>query len=67
MQRPMKVFDLEVLIEPYGQGGRYLVSCPSLSKYLLIQDDAFYELIEDIRGAILLCVEDIIDRHMPLR
>lgn len=63
----MEVFDLEVLIEPYGQEGRYLVSCPSLSKCLIIQDESFYELIEDIRSAILLCVEDIIERHIPLR
>jgi predicted RNase H-like HicB family nuclease len=54
----MKVYDFKVLLEPDEETGGYVVSCPSLPG-CYTQGDTIDEALENIKEAILLCLEDI--------
>jgi len=54
----MKVYDFKVLLEPDEETGGYVVSCPALPG-CYTQGDTIDEALENIKEAILLCLEDI--------
>jgi predicted RNase H-like HicB family nuclease len=54
----VKVYDFKVLLEPDEEAGGYVVSCPSLPG-CYSQGDTIDEALENIREAILLCLEDM--------
>ncbi len=53
----MRVYDFKVLLEPDETGG-YVVSCPSLPG-CYTQGDTIAEALDNIKEAILLCLEDL--------
>jgi len=53
----MQVYDFKVLLEPDETGG-YVVSCPSLPG-CYTQGDTIAEALDNIKEAILLCLEDL--------
>lgn len=53
----MQVYDFKVLLEPDEMGG-YVVSCPSLPG-CYTQGDTVAEALDNIKEAILLCLEDL--------
>ncbi|MBI4287747.1 MAG: type II toxin-antitoxin system HicB family antitoxin [Chloroflexi bacterium] len=53
----MKVYDFKVILEPDETGG-YVVSCPSLPG-CYSQGDTVDEALDNIKEAILLCLEDM--------
>ena len=56
----MKLYDFKVLLEPDEEVGGYVVICPSLPG-CYTQGDTIAEALENIKDAILLCLEDL--RH----
>jgi len=54
----MKVYDFKVLLKPDEETGGYVVSCPVLPG-CYTQGDTIDEALENIKEAILLCLEDI--------
>ncbi len=60
----MKVYDFKILLEPDETGG-YVVTCPSLPG-CYSQGDTIDEAIENIKEAILLCLEDMQEQNMPI-
>lgn len=52
-----KTYDFKVLLEPDETGG-YVVSCPSLPG-CYSQGDTVEEALDNIKEAILLCLEDM--------
>ena len=54
----MKVYDFKVLLEPDEEAGGYVVSCPALAG-CYSQGDTVDEALENIKEAILLCLEDL--------
>ena len=52
-----KVYDFKVFIEPDETGG-YVVSCPSLAG-CYSQGETIEESLENIKEAIMLCLEDM--------
>ena len=54
----MKIYDFKVLLEPSEETGGYVVSCPSLPG-CYTQGDTIDEALENIKEAILLCLEDM--------
>ena len=52
----MQVYDFKVLLEPDETGG-YVVSCPPLPG-CYTQGDTVAEALDNIKEAILLCLED---------
>jgi antitoxin HicB len=61
----MKVYDFTVLFEPDEESGGYVVKCPSLPG-CYSQGDTVEEAIENIKEAILLCLEDMEAQHLPI-
>lgn len=53
----MTSYDYKVIIEPDETGG-YVVTCPSLQG-CYSQGETIEEALENIREAILLCIEDL--------
>ena len=53
----MKAYDFKVMLEPDETGG-YVVSCPSLPG-CYSQGNTVEEALENIKEAILLCLEDM--------
>ena len=53
----MKSYDYKVLLEPDVTGG-YVVTCPSFQG-CYSQGDTIEEALENIKEAILLCIEDL--------
>jgi antitoxin HicB len=53
----MKVYDFKVILEPDETGG-FVVSCPSLPG-CHSQGETIEEALENIKEAILLCLEDM--------
>ena len=53
----MKVYDFKAILEPDETGG-YVVSCPSLPG-CYTQGNTVEEALENIKEAILLCLEDM--------
>ena len=53
------IYDFKVIIEPDDSGG-FVVNCPSLSlQGCYSQGDTIDEALDNIREAILLCLEDM--------
>ena len=53
----MKTYDFKVILEPDETGG-YVVSCPTLLG-CYSQGETIEQALENIREAILLCLEDM--------
>jgi antitoxin HicB len=53
----MTSYDYKVVIEPDETGG-YVVICPSLQGFYS-QGETIEEALENIKEAILLCIEDL--------
>ena len=61
----MKVYDFKVLLEPDEEVGGYVVSCPALVG-CYSQGDTVDEALENIKEAILLCLEDMRAQNQPI-
>jgi predicted RNase H-like HicB family nuclease len=61
----MKVYDFTVLLEPDEETGGYVVSCPALPG-CYSQGDTIDEALENIKEAILLCLEDMRAQNQPI-
>jgi len=61
----MKAYDFKVLIEPDEEAGGYVVTCPSLPG-CYSQGDTIEEALANIREAILLCLEDLLEQQAPI-
>jgi antitoxin HicB len=61
----MKVYDFNVLLEPDKEAGGYVVSCPALPG-CYSQGDTIDEALENIKEAILLCLEDMQAQNQPI-
>lgn len=64
MRKIRKVLDFKVFLEPDPTGG-YVVSCPSLPG-CFSQGETLDEALENIKEAIELCVEEMIERKEKL-
>ena len=56
----MKVYDFKVLLEPDDEVGGYVVTCPVLPG-CYSQGETVEEALANIREAIELCLEDMIE------
>jgi len=54
----MKVYDFKILLEPDEEAGGYVVTCPALPG-CYSQGDTIDEAIDNVKEAILLCLEDM--------
>jgi len=61
----VKVYDFKVLLEPDKETGGYVVSCPSLPG-CYTQGDTVDEALDNIKEAILLCLEDMQAQNKPI-
>lgn len=61
----MKAYDFKVLLEPDQEVGGYFVSCPALPG-CYTQGDTIDEALENVKEAILLCLEDMMAQHQPI-
>jgi antitoxin HicB len=61
----MQVYDFKVLLEPDEEAGGYVVSCPALVG-CYSQGDTVEEALENIKEAILLCLEDMKAQNQPI-
>ena len=61
----MKVYDFKVLLEPDEEAGGYVVSYPALAG-CYSQGDTVDEALENIKEAILLCLEDMQAENEPI-
>jgi predicted RNase H-like HicB family nuclease len=61
----VKVYDFKVLLEPDEEAGGYVVSCPALPG-CYTQGDTIDEALENIKEAILLCLEDMQAQNQPI-
>jgi len=61
----MKVYDFKVILEPDEETGGYVVSCPALPG-CYTQGDTIGEALENIKEAILLCLEDMQVQNQPI-
>jgi antitoxin HicB len=57
----MQVYDYKVLLEPDETGG-YVVSCPALPG-CYSQGETISEALENIKEAILVCLEDLVAQN----
>lgn len=60
----MKIYDFKILLEPDDEAGGYVVTCPALPG-CYTQGDTIDEAIENIKEAILLCLEDLQAQQLP--
>jgi len=61
----MKVYDFKVILEPDEETGGYVVSCPALPG-CYTQGDTVDEALDNIKEAILLCLEDMQAQNQPI-
>jgi predicted RNase H-like HicB family nuclease len=61
----VKVYDFKVLLEPDEEDGGYAVSCPALAG-CYSQGDTVDEALENIKEAIILCLEDLQAENQPI-
>ena len=61
----MRAYDFKVLLEPDEEAGGYIVTCPALLG-CYTQGDTIEEALENIKEAILLCLEDMIAQDQPI-
>lgn len=57
----MRTYDFKVILEPDEEGG-FVVVCPSLPG-CYSQGETIDEALENIKEAILLCLEDMAEHH----
>jgi antitoxin HicB len=62
---PMRIYDFKVLLEPDDEVGGYVVTCPALSG-CYTQGDTIDQALENIKEAILLCLEDLEAQNQPI-
>lgn len=60
-----RVYDFKVLLEPDEEAGGFVVVCPSLPG-CYSQGDSIEEALENIKEAILLCLEDLRAQKSPI-
>ena len=60
-----RVYDFKVLLEPDEEAGGFIVVCPSLPG-CYSQGDTIQEALDNIREAILLCLEDLRAQKAPI-
>jgi antitoxin HicB len=61
----MRIYDFNVLLEPDEEAGGYVVSCPALPG-CYSQGETIGEALENIKEAILLCLEDMQAQSQPI-
>jgi len=61
----MKVYDCQVLLAPDEETGGYVVSCPALPG-CYTQGDTVDKALENVKEAILLCLEDMQAQNQPI-
>jgi antitoxin HicB len=61
----MRIYDFNVLLEPDEEAGGYVVSCPALPG-CYSQGETIGEALENIKEAILLCLEDMQAQNQPI-
>ena len=61
----MNVYDFKVFLEPDEESGGFVITCPSLPG-CYSQGDTVEEALENIKEAILLCVEDMQEQNLPI-
>ncbi|MBT9148721.1 MAG: type II toxin-antitoxin system HicB family antitoxin [Dehalococcoidia bacterium] len=61
----MKIYDFKVLIEPDEEVGGYVITCPSLPG-CYSQGNTIEEALANIKEAILLCLEDLLEQRAPI-
>jgi predicted RNase H-like HicB family nuclease len=61
----MTVYDFKVFIEPDEEVGGYVVTCPSLPG-CYSQGETIEESMANIREAIELCLEDMLELGQPV-
>ncbi|MBN1659393.1 MAG: type II toxin-antitoxin system HicB family antitoxin [Anaerolineae bacterium] len=61
----MQAYDFKVLLEPDEEAGGYVVTCPALPG-CYTQGDTVDEALENIKEAILLCLEDMVAQDQPI-
>jgi len=61
----MKAYDFKVLLEPDEEAGGYVVSCPALPG-CYSQGDTIDEALENIKEAILLCLQELQAEDRPI-
>jgi antitoxin HicB len=62
---PMRIYDFKVLLEPDDEVGGYVVTCPALPG-CYTQGDTIDQALENIKEAILLCLEDLEAQNQPI-
>ena len=65
MRCPMKVYDFKVILEPDEEAGGYVISCPALPG-CYSQGNTVDEALDNIKEAILLCLEDMQAQDQPI-
>ena len=58
----MNVYDFKVFLEPDEEAGGFVISCPSLPG-CYSQGDTVEAALENIKEAILLCLEDMREQN----
>ena len=61
----MNAYDFKILIEPDEESGGFVVTCPSLPGGYS-QGDTIEESLANIREAIELCLEDLVEHGEPV-
>lgn len=61
----MDVYDFKVLLEPDEEAGGFVITCPSLLG-VYSQGDTVEEALDNIKEAILLCLEDMQAQNLPI-
>jgi antitoxin HicB len=61
----VNVYDFKVLLEPDEETGGFVVTCPSLTG-CYSQGDNVEEALNNIKEAILLCLEDMQEQDTPI-
>jgi predicted RNase H-like HicB family nuclease len=61
----MQIYDFKVILEPDEDTGGYVISCPALPG-CYTQGDTVDQALENIREAILLCLEDLQSQNQPI-
>ena len=61
----MKHYEFKVILEPDQEKGGFVVFCASLPG-CYSQGDTMEEAMENIKEAIILCLEDMQDQNIPI-
>jgi predicted RNase H-like HicB family nuclease len=61
----VSIYDFKVFLEPDEEAGGFVVTCPSLPG-CYSQGDTVEEALDNIKEAILLCLEDMEEQNAPI-